>query len=824
MIGRNKEIQQYQAILYQGYGLLGFFGLGGIGKTTLLEALMELSWQYEYETVWLDSSNIVEPLDFIDKLLGKLISTVDGSRWAKLSKLYAEYKERRANLDRHTDLRGTQIANIRIGSLSKVGDITVQTNIGKVEDNFQQRQNLANWALAELVIAIRYEGIKIAIFVDSLEWLPEIHSQDISGFLLSLSEVAVVACAGRKIDPRLAKQQLQELSLSEACQLLSRLNVKEEFIKVIVKMTKIPFCLTLAAQYSHLPNSSPQAFMPYSVSTDEASFVTDYVRKLILDRLRDDDSHKRQKRSKAVADLLEYGCVLTELTPLLICRTLGRVKFLNRSFANYEYVQELMSDGLLKSHTVNSRPPRFHDLIQELASATLRNEQPEIYRLVHLKAAEYYANQLSPSRKSQTKKWLSGSFPVELTVARLSDEAFANWRSNFIKYIYHLSRTIPQASIALVKDIFANVYKAHYQLFCKQVLQSVDLHSLSPQDRAWLQNKSVSVGFLEPEPTLRKLLSHDISEISREVWMSAATRLLHAYLTDKKPVDVIELIHKIESAGEVFPSKEAASLYFQLGKMFWKTSDYEKAVSAFKKALSLEEDPKTKAEIKLNMVVSLKAMRDYTGAANLAEQVIFIWEKLDDPANLAAAHIALGDVSRAAGNWKKAKGAYQTAIEVLETATFINEEAAVTVYDRGFRRTIHGSAYGALSRYYLKARDLDRARKLLLKGLEILNRGGDPYSHHGWMKRLLGQALMMANDCPSATVILSEALVASEQAGNVAHQAMNLICLRDIYAETNNTSALQIITDKLEKIVMQTGKSSSEWEAKVHDDISPLSK
>jgi len=585
IVGRQSELNQFEKSLIQGYGLLGFYGLGGIGKTTLLLAMREICHEKQVETVWIDGNQSVEPLDLIGSLIYQLAKPTHIRQWKQLDSLHGEYRRRRATFGVQVDLRGAEIGAVKTGAFSRTDDITIHTDIKIGPELNEQQKNLMHWAIRDLAHAIQVDKINVTFFFDSLEWFPDSVWQDISFIASSLAEVAVVICAGRKYDTKLTYQLLDELSEHEARQLLSSLNVEEEFQDAIVEFTRIPRCLELSARYSDLPDASPLAFSAYDVAADDVLLVTDYVRKLILDRLKGTEEYTRQGTTRGIVDLLEYGCVLTELTPALVVQTLGKLEPFNAYLADRGFVQELLSDGLLKAHLVNASPPYFHDLIRELATATLKHEDDDMYRSINLRAAEHYARQLvTPGDDERTARLLQGELSLELTIAHLHDQDFADWRQTFLKFYQHLSRANAYVGIKLARSIFQSVFFAHYQPFCEQILRTADASELLPKDRAWLLTECVAAGLSDPETTLRQVLSYDISEIGQDIWTEAATRLIHMYLATGKPHRAEELLEKVERLGSFLSGDGAARLYSRVASTYSKSAHYEQALSAAKKA------------------------------------------------------------------------------------------------------------------------------------------------------------------------------------------------------------------------------------------------
>lgn len=823
IVGRQSELNQFENSLIQGYGLLGFYGLGGIGKTTLLLAMREICHEKQLETVWIDGSQGIEPLDLIGSLIYQLAKSARIKKWKQLESLDSEYKRKRANLGVQVDLRGTEIGTVETGAFSRTNDITIHTDINIGTGLHEQQKNFMHWAIRDFVRAIRVDGIKVTCLFDSLEWFPDSLWQDISFIASSLAEVAVVVCAGRKYDTKLTSQLLDELPEGDARQLLSSLNVQKEFQDAIVEFTRIPRCLELSARYSNLPDASPLAFSVYNVATDDVLIVTDYIRKLILDRLKGTEEYTRQGKTRGIVDLLEYGCVLTELTSTLIIQTLGKIEPFSTYLADRGFVQELLSDGLLKAHLVNANPPYFHDLIRDLATATLKHEEYEMYRSINLKAAEHYAWQLvTPSDDERIAQLLQGELSLELTIAHLHDQNFAKWRQTFLKFYKHLSRANAHAGITLARKIFQSVFFAHYQPLCEQILRAADANELLPRDRAWLLTESVAAGLSDPEETLKEVLSYDISEIGQGIWTEAATRLIHMYLATGKPHQAQELLEKVERLGKFSSGDEAAKLYSRLASTYSKSAHYKQALSAAQKAVSLANDEFFRAHMTLQVVITLRRLKDYAGASALAKQILPSWERLGEIDKLAETHIALGDVYRFAGNWPEARDAYQQATEKLEMSV-LSKERPEAVREQGHRLSLLGTAYGALSRYYIKVRQLERAEDLLHKGIKTLERGGGTYFHYGWMKRLLAITNTLNRNYSQAIKLHHEAIEAAKRAGNyLPHQIENLICLRNLHSELNDQSAVEEVSQRLESLISLTEIPISQWEADVQSDVSRL--
>jgi tetratricopeptide (TPR) repeat protein len=730
IIGRQPQLRQFQEKLSQGHGLLGLYGLAGIGKTTLLMRMREICNKSQIGTVWIDSNRNAETLDLVGSLVEQLAKSTHINASRRLRALCDEYERRRAKLG-EINLEGAEIGVVKVGAFAKTGDISIHTEIDAGAFFRRQQKDLVHWIIENLTNAIRRNGIRAAFFFDSLELLPNSVWQDVEFIVLSLSDTAPVVCASRRYDSRLTAQRLDELSKEEARKLLISLGVQDEFQDAIVSFTGIPRCLELSARYAKLPAASAVAFSSYDAARDDVSLVTDYVRNLILDRLKRLVEYEKLGKIRGVADLLEYGCILTELTPSLVACTLGTTEPFDRYLSDRKFLQELLGDGLLRAHLVDTSPPHFHDLIRELAVATLKHEDMSMYKAMNRKAAKYYAQRLAEQGDgANVGELIYGELCLDLTTAHLHDQAFAEWRRNFFKFYYHLSRANPQLSVKLAQQIFREVFFAHYQPFCEQVLRRIDTTDIMPRERAWLLTKSVAAGLKAPQETLEEVLLYDIAEVGQEVWIEAAIRLIHTCLTTGNPQRAQELLTKIERLGDEFVSQdEAAELYSDLASAYTKAAHYRFALQAVQKAVSFATDDRFRAEMNLQAVITLRRLKEYARASALGKQILPEWARLGEIDKLAETYIALGDVYRFAGDWSEAKDAYQQAVEKLETSS-LNKETPETVREQGHRLSLLGTAYGALSRYYIKVRQLDRAIELLQNGLRILERGGNPYFHY----------------------------------------------------------------------------------------------
>lgn len=822
IVGRCRELREFAEMLAQGHGVLGFYGLGGIGKTTLLRAMQAICDENQVCSIWLEGKCYAESLDLLASLIGQLCRTTQvESREVKA--LRAEYERRRAGLGT-VDLMGAEIGVVRTGLFSKVDDITIHTEIDAGVTLSELKKNLVHWAVAALVNRIHADRMRVAFFFDSLESLSSHVRHDLEFIALSLAEVVPVACASRGFSPQLTSELLEELSRGDSYDLLLRLGVPEAFRTAILDFTGIPKCLELSARYSLLPCASPGVFSSYDPSTDDASLHTDYVRKLILDRLKNLEEYGKDGRIRGIADLLEYGCVLTELTPTLVAHTLGTTEPFDRYLSDKKFVKELLDDGLLRAHLVDATPPHFHDLIRSLALAALEKREIETYERINKKAAEYYARQLTKRDDiSQSIKLLGGEFHLVLTTTHLHDESFAEWRQNFLRFHQHLSSADPQLGLQLVQQVFDSVFFAHYQPFCERILQGVDGTRLPSAERAWVLTKRAAAGLDDPRARLEDLLLCDPREIGQDVWVEAATRLMHTYLTKGEPERAEGILSKMERLGDTFiDGNVGAELYSHVASAYKKAARYKQALAAGRKAASLTDDDCFRAEMNLRVVIILRRLRDYAEAIALAERILPMWEKLGETEKLAETHIALGDVYRSDEKWLEARDAYLFAIKKLETS-FLGRQEPETVREKGHRLSLLGTAYGALARYHIKARQLDRAERLLYDGLESVARGGYPYFHYGWMKRLLGIVSTLDGDYSKAVDLHEQAIQAAQRAGNyLPHQIENLICLLNLYSSLNDWARVEQVERKLDTLVQRTEVPLAQWEAEIRSDVSPL--
>lgn len=817
-IGREPELQSIQEMLDVGYGLIGFYGLGGVGKTTLLQIIEKNCHKKGIFTIWVNGDEFINTIDLTDSILRQ----TEKLNNQEVDLLHSNYRQNLSNLVVKVDINNSEIGVVKTGAFSRTGDIAIYTNLSIENELFKQRKELALGVIHKVTNIIQSNNFPLVFFFDVLEWVQDSVWADLVIFIKLLSKESVVICAGRKFDTQVANQLLEELSSGEAIQLLSNYGVSETFQSAIANHTRIPFCLELGARYSFLSNASPLAFSIQNAK-DNASLITEYIRKLILERLKAMAKLlPEDKEIQAVTDILEYGCVFTELTPTLLLNVLGKIEPFAKNFKDRVFVNKVLDNGLLKAHIVSTFPPRFHDLISELAPLALKREQPDMYIIINLKAAEYYASQLIIEDDSERlRQLLDGTLAIELTPAHLHDKNYSEWRQNFTKFNIHLSKAKPQTGFDLIKQVFAKVFYPHYEPFCEQLLQAIDENSISTNDRAWLLTKKVYAGLKEPEATLAEILNYGPNELTPDIWTEASTRLLYSYIANAKASQAKELLEKIKRSGQFFTADESTEIYLRLARTFWKSAHYHQAFQTYQEALLIATNERTQAQIKLDMVVNLRYLNDYENAIKLANELLPLWNKLNQPDKLSETYIALGDVYRFADKWHNARLSYQEAIQTLE-AYPQNKEQSESTRDQGQRFSLLGTAYGALGRYYLKIRNLDYARELLEKGINILDRGGNPYHHYGWMKRLLAHVFELSHDHTSALRLHHEALSASERAGDLGHQIENMICVLNIYKELKNEVALQDAQNKLSNLLKRTEVHLDRWISKVSNDLSPL--
>jgi tetratricopeptide (TPR) repeat protein len=316
----------------------------------------------------------------------------------------------------------------------------------------------------------------------------------------------------------------------------------------------------------------------------------------------------------------------------------------------------------------------------------------------------------------------------------------------------------------LTSRLYSSIYYGYYQPFVIQILQAIDEDMILPNDKYWLVIKKVYAGLKPVEPALVDVLSNPIGVIGGQIWVQAATRLLHYYLITGKPHDADRLLQKILRTSEVLSSSDMIHLYWQLGRTYWKTTKYNDALQNYNKALSFADDEYKRAQIKLDILEVLRFVKDFEDVEELSTELLNFWRRIGDRFHLAETYTALGDIYRFQGKWADAKVAYEETIYTLEGSI---EKGAISdsESERGSNINLLGQAYGALSRYYIKTRELEYAEILLNKGMSLLARGGKSHFHYGWMKRFLGYIYFIRKDYVKAIEFYNDAYESAIKAG-----------------------------------------------------------
>ncbi|MCA0457714.1 MAG: tetratricopeptide repeat protein [Chloroflexi bacterium] len=399
VFGRDAEVRNFWRLLnrYSG-GVLGYYGMSGIGKSTLLS-------RFEQELHQTPFTPYIARLDFADSSLHhpvaalvNLIQQLEAT--GATTKQEGWFKRKRSEsplIPALQALNSTQvIVNQKIDIRSSNSKLSQVTNQAPVQvANVSQAQ--INDAIGKLKIGIsklhimpttppNFTSLRrplVIVFADTLElapepvidWLKQIGSSTFQEYLL------LVAAGQERIDSLLT-HSLEFIGDTAAYELLgTRFGLFDrQQTEPIVKLARgIPRCLCLAGEYvQQISLSGLQKAVPEGIS---GHLVADYLVRGILKRLPESSTEKH---------LLAYGCVL---------RRWNSTEQLRIILFNVPEIRALIGesadirgaiDRLRERSFLDSGHP--HATLRDLLLYDLEHEEPSIVNALHRSAANWFVH------------------------------------------------------------------------------------------------------------------------------------------------------------------------------------------------------------------------------------------------------------------------------------------------------------------------------------------------------------------------------------------------------------------------------------------------
>ena len=457
-VGRETELGTARRMIEQRVGShYGFAGIGGIGKSTLLERIaheahrLAVTPYVVFVTLTADST----PLAFFTAVLDQLAASGKTKRrWGFLDTL----AECRALLRHPPSTWANVVVNAQThGSIGPVSvalhapDATAQTHLPpKFMDAFR---HLVRQQLPALVTmppqATNYLPHRLLILlVDNVEYAPPATLALLDELRFTLTERLLLFCAGRFEPPMptrrpheapLLKDELQQLDAPSCNAWLTVEGITDQALRQAITQLcdGVPLLLTLAINIvraavaqGHPP--SPQDFTlppPGTEGSQGLKVVEEFLIKRFIERFEQGSAQDHQ-----MSLLLRYGCLLRTFSDRGSLKAL-QVPGLPPEADLDQLVRALGKQGLLTGEAL-------HLVVRRAALAYLAHHDPATFRESCARAVAYY-HRMGQTDEALTLIFLAGEADALDQFMRLTAEALTRGDLALVKRLLRVAAEAP---------------------------------------------------------------------------------------------------------------------------------------------------------------------------------------------------------------------------------------------------------------------------------------------------------------------------------------------------------------------------------------------
>ncbi len=409
LVGRNTQIDYWgNRLSRHQYGVGGYYGISGIGKTALLRKVRDeiLSAQFTPYVVWLDLSQTT--LHKPEAIFGEILTQLEAT--GKTTKITRKMFGLRQVLTPSPLLGCWQLAQDMIKSQINFHQMMqisadqatvagnqniVNVNIGySLHPQMNNALNQFAFALQKLPVlppiadAARNTTIHrpvVMLFVDEFSKAPSL----VKDWLCSFTEphfapYLMLFIVGQEHDPRFKLQSLPPLDTTDATQLLFQRGLPDEnTINIILRVARgIPLCLHLAADFILGGGAAAQldASLPDNLSDH---LVSAYLQKKILHLWQEGWDALPITQKRAVY-LLQYACILRSWTDEAVLRAIMAVPPTDNLFDAQADIGKALAFLRERSFMDGQQPSQ---IVRELLEHDLRTHYADLWRTLHHCAA-----------------------------------------------------------------------------------------------------------------------------------------------------------------------------------------------------------------------------------------------------------------------------------------------------------------------------------------------------------------------------------------------------------------------------------------------------
>lgn len=826
VVGRSRELNSWITSVDRGHGLHSFYGLGGTGKTTLLEYFYHYS-RLTNLCAFIDLESVGNSIELVE-LLEDAFATSPLSQ-----EIVDELSElRRKNMLSKSALLPTQ--SISASNYSLIEQVSqVQTLTG--EALFLMQKQVGNELCRNFIkfLLDASSHTRVCILIDGLEKASEEVATSVSTIVRRCQDNAVFAIAGRYEDHLLASP-IAPIPDEEIRQYLSREEIADFYHFPIIDLSKgHGLCLNLLVSYvKHAPNSSADAlldFHPLDPFTDPAKIIHEFWERLILEpieqKVREVTDDLRFSR---IAVFLRYSPSIYDLSPNTVFAVFKSVPELSQHFPSSAVVQSLFTDPIVEVHLHRyGKHIRYHDLIRDVGDSGLLGRFPRTYKGLH-RAASVTAIQnlqssgnekVSPhvvdatlqpehSFKFHTLDWQKNPRKHEelamlwprLTTERAHGHEFDEWRSDLCTLVYHLLRFSPLAGVKLLDGLIEQAFSPTKTPLCLELVRTTlnapDLDSFTSY---WLRYLHAIFGLIDTVKTLEYLLL-DL-EVPLRIKLKAALALARTYSSTDKAI-AERYLAQIESWSDRIEPEEQATFWRELAYSFSTADD---RITPLQKAVLYSYSPWDKADSLQKLGIAYRHCGQLELSGQALSESLRIWYEIEEGDKIGETLIALGDLYASQQDIQRARAMYQDASDVLSRSA---DEYSTTARQKGHFNSLIGMSIAAQAKCDISENNVHGAIEKLEKAIAIHRRDNASSQHSlGWELRLLGQLQEYERRYDQAMLSYTEAIDVTPSA---KHRLQALYAYSQLLDKQGKAKELSKIIGQMDALVKNVGPATAD--------------
>jgi len=630
--GRQAELNTFRRLLTAGetdYAILYIYGVGGIGKSSLLRQFRRIARELGYPVAIVDMQ-VHFSVDEILRSIREQIGPGNGRVFADLDKALDLFNDVKSKLQGAVGSLATGVVSgLREGVPLGLGALAVDT-VGEEQMKAWLYRHLpranadlylhGDRVLTEKLVlglnrVVELSGGKLVLMFDTYEQTSLAQDDWLRDTLLDsdLSSDVLIVMAGRDALPGrwrewrsvLLNRQLPPFTDAEAREYLSRRGITDPaLVEAIMGFTeRSPWALAMAAD-------TPGVREMTAADLAAASYrhvIGDKLVERFVSQVQDDPEMRDLVDVCAVVRIFDHDVVRAVWGRDAVDEPLRRLR-------RYSFVH-VRADGRWS----------LNQVVREFLDQGLRRRSLSRWTELNRRAAGFYQEQAA-TRPRYSGEW--------------------NWLT--LENLYHCLRLDEDAGILYLATLFDEAKHLSRYDFCSEVLNNAqDAPLEQPYNRHWLT-------------FYRGVLRRMADTFAWEA----------AHAIDRELYDQSDL-----------PPALRARVTTDLGRYYYQIAgEYARAIAMLKESLQLRHelrDEQGQAHVLSHLAVAYSAAGDYEAGRQSGLACLRLAEKLDAPYRLGWGYSSLGVVESRAGNYPAALDHFQRSLEVFEAAGYEFEPGVV---------------------------------------------------------------------------------------------------------------------------------------------------